>query len=148
MHGWCQSGSQLSSNGHARKRARCKAAVITETIRKRNNTFSLSHHEVHISPHHITTFLSRINMRDVHADLQNMKRSRTLCIRSFTRIPKHLCRWQRSSWSELTNVWKRKGDRDSKTTTYLFLCVLCRRKKDISCPCLLISPRIVDGKVW
>ena len=56
MHGWCQSGSQLSSNGHAWKRAHSKAAVTTETIRKRNITFSLSHHEVHISPHHITTF--------------------------------------------------------------------------------------------
>jgi hypothetical protein len=68
MHGWCQSGSQLSSNGHAWKRARSKAAVTTETIRK--IMFSPSHHEVHISPHHITTFLSRLNMRYVHAYLQ------------------------------------------------------------------------------
>ena len=59
-----------------------------------------------------------------------------------------LCRWQRRSWSELTNVWKRKGNPDSKTTAYLFLCALCRRKKDINCPYLLISLRIVDGKVW
>jgi hypothetical protein len=47
-----------------------KAAVSTGTIRKRNITFSFSRHEVHISPHHITTFFSRLNMRYVHADLQ------------------------------------------------------------------------------
>jgi len=87
-------------------------------------------------------------MRYVQADLQKMKRSRTLCIRTYTHIPNILCRWQRNSWSDLTNVWKRKGDRGSKTTACLFLCALCRRKKDISCPYLLISPRIVDGKMW
>lgn len=42
----------------------------------------------HLAPshHHI---LGRLNMRYVHADLQKIKRSRTLCTRCFTRIPKH-----------------------------------------------------------
>jgi len=136
MHGWCQSGSQLSSNGHARKRTRSKAAVSTETIRKRNITFSLSHHEVHISPHHITTFLSRLNMRYVQADLQKMKRSRTLCIRSYTRIPKH----------SLQMTTKHLVRFNKRVETQGFLCALCRRKKDISCP-YCFPPRIVDEKV-
>jgi len=63
MYSWCQSGLQLRSNGHAWKQARSKVVVSTETIWKRNITFSLSQLEVHISPHHITTFLSRLNMR-------------------------------------------------------------------------------------